>query len=160
MDKGDLAKAVEYYKTAVQIKPLSPQVWFRLGALSMRLLDWGTALQAFTEVVQQEPEEGDAWGNVAAIHMHNKNPAEAYPALNESLKLNRQNWRVWVSKLYTCMDLEKYDEAVQACMTLIDFKSKRNASEEIPHIEEKVARALVGSSLKRYGSASSSGDIA
>lgn len=58
------------------------------------------------------------------------------------------------------MDLEKYDEAIQACMIIIDFKSKRNASEEIPHIEEKVARALVGSSLKRYGTASSSGDIA
>lgn len=82
-DKGDLKGAAEQFKMAVRIKPLSPHVWFRLGALSMRLKDWGTALQAFTEVVQQEPEEGDAWANVAAIHMHNKNPGEAYPALNE-----------------------------------------------------------------------------
>jgi tetratricopeptide (TPR) repeat protein len=82
-EKGDLSKAVEQYKMAVHIKPLSPHVWFRLGTLSMRLEDWETALQAFTEVVQQEPEEGDAWANVAAIHMHNKNPQEAYPALNE-----------------------------------------------------------------------------
>ena len=82
-DKGDLKNATEQFKMAVRIKPLSPHVWFRLGALSMRIRDWGTALQAFTEVVQQEPEEGDAWANVAAIHMHNKNPGEAYPALNE-----------------------------------------------------------------------------
>ena len=105
------------------IKPLSPQIWFRLGAFSMRLEDRDTALRAFTEVVEQEPEEGDAWANVAAIHMHNENPGEAYPALNEvskhtvlkvneyfsfltlflllqSLKLNRNNWRVWVSKVY------------------------------------------------------------
>ncbi len=82
-DKGDIAKAVEQFKMAVHIKPLTPHVWFRLGALSMRLEDWETALQAFTEVVQQEPEEGDAWANVAAIHMHNRNPDEAYPALNE-----------------------------------------------------------------------------
>jgi Tfp pilus assembly protein PilF len=52
----------------------------------MRLEDWETALQSFTEVVEQEPEEGDAWANVAAIHMHNKNPSEAYPALNEVRK--------------------------------------------------------------------------
>lgn len=82
-DKGDLNKAVEQYKMAVHIKLLSPHVWFRLGTLSMRLEDWEMALQAFTEVVQQEPEEGDAWANVAAIHMHNKNPQEAYPALIE-----------------------------------------------------------------------------
>ena len=82
-EKGDLEKAVEHLKMAVRIKPLSPHVWFRLGALSMRLKHWETALQAYTEVVQQEPEEGDAWANVAAIHMHNRNPGEAYPALNE-----------------------------------------------------------------------------
>ena len=49
----------------------------------LQLKEWDTALQAFTEVVQQEPEEGDAWANVAAIHMHRKNSAEAYPALVE-----------------------------------------------------------------------------
>ncbi len=82
-DKGQIKEAVEQFKMAVQIKPLSPHIWFRIGALSMRLEDWETALLAFTEVVEQEPEEGDAWANVAAIHMHNKNPSEAYPALNE-----------------------------------------------------------------------------
>ena len=85
-EKGDYVKAVEYFKDAVDIKPLSPNVWFNLGALSMRLEDWPTALKAFTEVVQQEPEEGDAWANVAAIHMRNKEPAEAYPALNENIE--------------------------------------------------------------------------
>jgi hypothetical protein len=45
--------------------------------------EWDAALRAFTEVVKQEPEEGDAWANVAAIHMRNKNPTEAYPALVE-----------------------------------------------------------------------------
>lgn len=88
-DKGQLKEASDQFKMALQIKPLTPQVWFTLGAISMRLDEWETALQAFTEVVQQEPEEGDAWANVAAIHMHNKNPGEAYPALNEvSSRLN------------------------------------------------------------------------
>lgn len=157
-DKGDIAKAVEQFKKAVHIKPLTPHVWFRLGALSMRLEDWETALQAFTEVVKQEPEEGDAWANVAAIHMHNRNPDEAYPALNESLKLNRNNWRVWVSKLYTCMDLQKYDEAIQACLFLVDFKAKKNESENIPAMEEKVIRALVGASVKKFDKAAKAGD--
>jgi tetratricopeptide (TPR) repeat protein len=83
LNNGDLKKSAEHLKVAVRIKPLSPHVWFSLGAVSMRIKDWATALQAFTEVVQQEPEEGDAWANVAAIHMHNKNSGAAYPALNE-----------------------------------------------------------------------------
>ena len=82
-DKGDLLKAIDCFRSAVRVKPLSPHVWFRLGALSMKTEDWETALHAFTEVVQQEPEEADAWANVAAVHMRNRNPTEAYPALVE-----------------------------------------------------------------------------
>ena len=158
-EKGDLANAAKNFQEAVKIKPLSPQIWFKIGAISMRLKDWSTALHAFTEVVQQEPEEGDAWANVAAIHMHNKEPSEAYPALNESLKLNRNNWRVWVSKLYTCMDLHKYDDAIQACKVLIDLKSTRNASEGIPSLEEKVIRGIVGGVVSNYQKAKSAQDL-
>jgi tetratricopeptide (TPR) repeat protein len=82
-DKGELEEAAEYYSKGLKIRPLMPHVWFRLGAISMRLGRWKEALNAFSEVVQQEPEEADAWANVAAVHMHNKMPAEAYPALNE-----------------------------------------------------------------------------
>ena len=158
-DKGDFSTAAKNYLQAVRIKPLSPLVWFNLGAVSMRIEDWSTALKAYTEVVQQEPEEADAWANVAAIHMQNKEPQEAYPALNESLKLNRNNWRVWVSKLYTCMDLEKYDEAVQSCLTLIDMKSKRNDAEGIPDLEERVIRGIVGGVVATYHQAKKANDI-
>ena len=82
-DKGDLRQALKHFLEGLEIKPLMPAVWFRVGTVSMQLKEWDTALRAFTEVVQQEPEEGDAWANVAAIHMHRKNPSEAYPALIE-----------------------------------------------------------------------------
>lgn len=52
--------------------------------------------------------------------------------------------------MYTCIDLKKYDEALQACNQLLDFKAKKNASEAIPSLEEKVVRAIVGGSLVSY----------
>jgi tetratricopeptide (TPR) repeat protein len=149
-DKGDLRTSLKHFLDGLEIKPLLPAVWFRVGTISMQLREWDTALKAFTEVVQQEPEEGDAWANVAAIHMHRRNPAEAYPALLESLKQNRNNWRVWVSKLYTCIDLQKYDEAIQACVELINLKVRRNSSEDVQPLEEKCVRAIVGGTVRRY----------
>eukprot|EP00977_Amphora_coffeiformis_P013024 scaffold3337_cov169-Amphora_coffeaeformis.AAC.34 len=149
-EKGDLEEAAKNYEAAVKVRPLSPNAWFRLGTICMRLKRWDTALKAFTEVVQQEPEEGDAWANVAAIHMHNKHSTEAYPALNEALKYQRYNWRIWVSKLYTCLDLEKYDEAIQACNTLMDLRDQRGASDNIPPLEEKCVRAIVGGTIQRF----------
>ena len=82
-DKGDLREALGHFNAGLAIKPLMPAVWFRVGTICMHLGEWDAALRAFTEVVKQEPEEGDAWANVAAIHLRNKNPTEAYPALVE-----------------------------------------------------------------------------
>jgi len=149
-DKGELNEARDFFKEAVRLKPLSSHVWFRLGTICMALKDWELALLAFSKVVQQEPEEADAWANVAAIHMHNKNPAEAFPALVESLKLNRNNWRVWNSKLYTCMDLKRYDEAIQASITLINLRTERNSSENIPPPEERVIRSIVAGAITQF----------
>ena len=104
-------------------------------------------LTAFSNVVQQVPDDCDAWANVAAIHIHNKNPESAYPALCESLKNRRNNWRVWVNKLYCCMDLAKYDEAVQAIDVLVDFKTQRSTMADIPDLDEKVVRALVNATI-------------
>jgi len=148
--KGELESAATNYEQALKIRPLMPHIWFRFGTISMQLQRWDTALRAFSEVVQQEPEEAEAWANVAAVHLHNKQPAEAYPALVESLRRNRNNWRIWVSKLYTCLDLEKYDEAVQAGNVLLDLRAQRQASEGIPPLEEKCVRAIVGGTVKRF----------
>jgi tetratricopeptide (TPR) repeat protein len=82
-DKGDLRESLGHFNAGLAIKPLMPAVWFRVGTICMHLGEWDAALRAFTEVVKQEPEEGDAWANVAAVHMRNKNPTEAYPALVE-----------------------------------------------------------------------------
>lgn len=157
-EKGDLSAAADQYEKAVRIKPLSPFVWFRLGTISMQLEQWDTALKAFSEVVQQEPEEAEAWANVAAIHMHNKKPAEAYPALNEALKFNRNNWRIWVSKLYTCLDLHKYDEAIQCCNSYLDLKARKQAAENIPPLEEKCIKAVVGGALDGFRSGANAGE--
>jgi tetratricopeptide (TPR) repeat protein len=149
-DKGQIETAAEYYEKALKIRPLVTSAWFRLGTIQMQLEHWEAALRAFSEVVQQEPEEYDAWANVAAIHIRQRRPAEAYPALMEALKYNRNNWRVWVSKLYTCLDLNKFDEAVQACEMLLDLRKSKQASDGIPPLEERCVRAIVGGTLKSF----------
>merc|ERR1712146_160949 len=98
----------------------------------------------------------------AAIHMHNKNPLNAYPALVESLKLNRNNGKMWESKLFVCLDLEKYDEAVQACIMLLDLKMSHspaaNKSGSVPDLQEKCVRAIVGGTIRSYEKAQADGN--
>ena len=79
----------------------------------------------------------------------------SHTCTTQSLKQNRNNWRVWVSKLYTCIDLKKYDEAIQTCSELLNLRSRRS---EIPTPEEKCIRAIVQGSLQSYHDARSARD--
>ena len=85
-EKGDPTKAIDNYRQALKLRPLQPVIWFKVGTLAMQLEDWELALAAFSEVVQQQPDEAEGWANVGAVHMHNKNPGEAYGAILEVRK--------------------------------------------------------------------------
>ena len=52
-------------------------------------------LQAFTRCAQQEPDNGEAWNNLAAIHLQLRRPAEAFNALSEAVKVKRDSWQTW-----------------------------------------------------------------
>ena len=58
------------------------------------------------------------------------------------------------------MDLKKYDEAIQACNILLDFKSKNNSADHVPDLEEKLVRALVGATLHNHKIAVEKNDVA
>lgn len=160
LDNGDLTKASSLLQEGLAIKPLATRTWFLLGTISMKLDEWDTALNAFSQVVQQDSEEGDAWANIAAIHIKNKDPSKAYHALNESLRQNRNNWRVWISKLYACIDLKKYDEAIMSCHQLLKFQQKKLDTKDSILIEEKCIKAIVGGCIAEYHEARASNDPA
>jgi len=51
------------------VNPLHPEGWFSLGYCSMKTKNLQRAVQAFTKCTQQQPDNGDAWNNVAAIYL-------------------------------------------------------------------------------------------
>ena len=55
----------------------------------------GGCLQALTRCSQQEPDNGEAWNNIAAIHLQLQHAPEAFSALGEAVKLKRDSWQTW-----------------------------------------------------------------
>ena len=54
-------------------------------------------LQAFTRCAQQEPDNGEAWNNIAAIHLQLQHAPEAFSALSEAVKYKRDSWQTWAN---------------------------------------------------------------
>ena len=60
------------------MNPLHPEGWFALGYCALKQRDFARAAQAFSRCAQQQPDNGDAWNNLAAIHLQASTPYLAH----------------------------------------------------------------------------------
>ena len=63
------------------MNPLHPEGWFALGYCALKERDYSRAAQAFSRAAQQQPDNGDAWNNLAAIHLQVPHILRAHQAL-------------------------------------------------------------------------------
>eukprot|EP01104_Vermistella_antarctica_P015350 TRINITY_DN5018_c0_g1_i1.p1 TRINITY_DN5018_c0_g1~~TRINITY_DN5018_c0_g1_i1.p1 ORF type:complete len:954 (+),score=243.33 TRINITY_DN5018_c0_g1_i1:1994-4855(+) len=123
-DAKDFEGCVECYAKALKINPLFPSAWYTNGCAAMQLKQWSVAANAFSRVVQQEPEEGESWSNLAAVYLKMDKQNQAYHALREAVKHKRRYWRIWENYLHVCLAIGKYRDAVHAYHELLTLKGK------------------------------------
>ncbi len=66
---SDCAQASRHWELALGVNPLHPEGGFALGYCALKRSDYTRAVQAFTRCAQQQPDNGDAWNNLAAMHL-------------------------------------------------------------------------------------------
>lgn len=66
----DLSACTRPLSQALEINSMFPRYWFMLGFAYMELKEWDSAANAFSRVVQIKAGDGEAWNNLAAVHMH------------------------------------------------------------------------------------------
>ena len=69
--RNDFAQADVHWTRALTLNPLFPGAWFNCGYCRMKCEGReDDALAAFVRCAQIDPENGQAWNNVAALSMH------------------------------------------------------------------------------------------
>eukprot|EP00931_Biecheleriopsis_adriatica_P049711 TRINITY_DN28764_c0_g1_i1.p1 TRINITY_DN28764_c0_g1~~TRINITY_DN28764_c0_g1_i1.p1 ORF type:complete len:961 (-),score=216.85 TRINITY_DN28764_c0_g1_i1:151-2679(-) len=138
--KKDLPKAIECFKFALEINPMFPQIWFTMGVAMMQTERMDEALLAFSRVIAIEEDDGQAWANLAAVHMHADRTKEARTCMAEATKRCRQNWRMWESFVSICMKLKDVQGVIQAWRRLIELgQMGRIAYQQLGMITQAVA---------------------
>ncbi len=72
------------------------------------------SLDFSSRVVAFDNEHGEAWNNLAAVHMQQKRLPLAMSALEQASRLMRDHWRVWDNMLTVAMQLNRYHKAIAA----------------------------------------------
>ncbi|XP_010558660.1 PREDICTED: tetratricopeptide repeat protein 27 homolog [Tarenaya hassleriana] len=124
-NRGDYEKSKMLWESAMELNSLYPDGWFALGAAALKARDVQKALDAFTFAVQLDPENGEAWNNIACLHMIKKKSKESFIAFKEALKFKRDSWQMWENFSHVAMDVGNIDQALEAVQRILKMSNNK-----------------------------------
>ncbi|KAF8938953.1 hypothetical protein BGZ47_008350 [Haplosporangium gracile] len=142
-------EAMGCYQLALTINPLFENSWYILGCIGMQVEDFDVAIEAFTRVVSIDQSNGEAWNNIAAVHMRRKNNLDAQHALRQALKEKRESWKIWSNYMYCSMDVGDFTEAIRAMGMLVELRWKVKKEENTEEIVDIVILDRIVQGLTR-----------
>ncbi|KAK9191299.1 hypothetical protein WN943_019911 [Citrus x changshan-huyou] len=116
---------------AMALNSLYPDGWFALGAAALKARDVEKALDGFTRAVQFDPDNGEAWKNIACLHMIKKKSKEAFIAFKEALKFKRNSWQLWENYGHVALDVGNIGQALEAVQMVLNMTNDKRIDTEL-----------------------------
>ncbi|KAF9096640.1 hypothetical protein BGX23_010818 [Mortierella sp. AD031] len=142
-------EAMVCYQLALKINPLFENSWYILGCIGMQVEDFDVAVEAFTKVVSIDQSNGEAWNNIAAVHMRRNNNLDAQLALRQALKEKRESWKIWSNYMYCSLDVGDFTEAIRAMGMLVELRWKTKKGDQDEDIVDIVILDRIVQGLTR-----------
>ncbi|KAE8126170.1 hypothetical protein FH972_020914 [Carpinus fangiana] len=130
-NRGDYETSKILWESAMALNSLYPDGWFALGAAALKARDVEKALDGFTRAVQLDPENGEAWNNIACLHMIKKRSKEAFIAFKEALKFKRESWQLWENYGHVAVDVGNIGQALEAIQKVLDMTNNKRIDAEL-----------------------------
>ncbi|XP_020213040.1 tetratricopeptide repeat protein 27 [Cajanus cajan] len=147
-NRGDYETSKILWESAMSLNSLYPDGWFALGAAALKARDIEKALDAFTRAVQLDPENGEAWNNIACLHMIKKKSKESFIAFKEALKFKRNSWQLWENYSHVAVDIGNISQALEGVQMILDItNNKRVDMELLERITREVEKRLSTSNV-------------
>lgn len=141
--KKDFKNCIQHFENSLEINYLQPNVWFALGFAASHVENHELAAQAYRHVVTLDSDNFEAWNNLSNSYIKLKQKIRAWRSLQEALKCNYENWRVWENYLLVCVDIGAFEEAIQAYHRLLDIKGKHEDDEILEIIAKAISEDLL-----------------
>ncbi|KAJ1522894.1 hypothetical protein ONE63_002036 [Megalurothrips usitatus] len=155
-------EAISHFQESLAHNSLQTTLWFQLGYASLQHEDWATAATAYRRCCFLDPENFEAWNNLSKAYVNLGQKNRAWKALQEALKWDYENWRVWENFLIVSLDCAVMDEVIRAYHRILDLKEKhvdvevleilgRAIIEDLPDCDGVPCKALLDKSLQLLG---------
>lgn len=130
-NRGEYETSKILWEAAMALNSLYPDGWFALGAAALKARDVEKALDGFTRAVQLDPDNGEAWNNIACLHMIKKKSKEAFIAFKEALKFKRNSWQLWENYSHVALDVGNVGQALEAVQMVLNMTKNKRVDAEL-----------------------------
>ncbi|XP_057872114.2 uncharacterized protein LOC131078433 [Cryptomeria japonica] len=148
-NRGEYKLSQSHWEAALALNSLHPDGWFALGSAALKARDFDKAIDGFTRAVQLDPDNGEAWNNIACLHMMKKRNKEAFTAFKEALKFRRNSWQMWENYSQVAMDIGNFGQALEAIKMVLDLTNNKRVDIDLLSklVEEMESRNAPDGSL-------------
>ncbi|KAG8232676.1 hypothetical protein J437_LFUL009922, partial [Ladona fulva] len=108
--KGQYKEAIPHMQKSLDINSLQLLLWSRLGFSALSIENWELAASAYRRYCSLDTENFENWNNLAKAYIKSGQKARAWKALQEALKCNFENWKVWDNLMVVSTDCGEFDE--------------------------------------------------
>ncbi|KAK4001962.1 hypothetical protein OUZ56_003824 [Daphnia magna] len=139
-NKKQLRESIPHFQESLKLNSLQESVWIRLAFSAMEIEDWETAASAYRRYCTLNSESFEAWNNVAKCYAKLGQKNRAWKALQEAVKCNYDNWKIWDNLMVVSIDCCEYEEAIRSYNRILELKEK--------HIDVQVLKILLQAILE------------
>lgn len=141
--RHEYEKSIPHLQKSLEINSLQENIWLRLGYAALTLEKYELASSAYIRYTQLEPNGFESWNNLAKCFIKLGNKQRAHKVLQESLKCNYDNWKIWENFLLVSVDVGSFDDALNSYNRLIELKEKYFDEEVLKILIKAIANNLV-----------------
>ncbi|KAK3700289.1 hypothetical protein RRG08_033566 [Elysia crispata] len=155
-------KALECFSASLEKNSLQIPVWFTYGCAAMACQKFDLGVRGFRKCVTIEYDNFEAWANLATCYTKLNEKHKAFATLQDALKCNYENWKLWENSLIIGTDCGEFEDVIRSYHRLIDLKKKyvdaeilgiltRAVIEKIPDVNGRSAERLWGKLTELFG---------
>ena len=119
--REDWPEAATRWSAAMAINPLFQDGWFSCGYACLKSGREEEALRAFVRCTQMDPENGQAWNNVAALNIRKGSHAAAHVALQEATKQLPNSWQTWENLGMVAAKIGRFQQSARALLKVMEL---------------------------------------
>ena len=119
--REDWPTAATRWTEAMTLSPLFPDGWFSCGYACLKSGREDEALNAFVRCTQTDPENGQAWNNVAALNIRRGAFKAAHVALREATKRVRNSWQTWENLAMVAAKVGRFQQSADALGRVLEL---------------------------------------